>query len=114
MLISDWSSDVCSSDLHAEPLDLTRPPAPVKTAAAAIAVKPMISVPPGSEAIKAVTAPDSIDEAHRLLDAGRNEECVAMCMRLFEQRGLLMYRHLAERRSEERRVGEGWVSKCRY
>src|SRR3546814_1003162 len=74
----------------------------VKTAAAAIAVKPMISVPPGSEAIKAVTAPDSIDEAHRLLDAGRNEECVAMCMRLFEQRGLLMYRHLAERATAAR------------
>src|SRR3546814_3848481 len=108
MRMSDWSSDVCSSDLgrdpafHAEPLDLTRPPAPVKTAAAAIAVKPMISVPPGSEAIKAVTAPDSIDEAHRLLDAGRNEECVAMCMRLFEQRGLLMYRHLAERATAAR------------
>src|SRR3546814_14844870 len=85
MRMSDWSSDVCSSDLgrdpafHAEPLDLTRPPAPVKTAAAAIAVRPMISVPPGSEAIKAVTAPDSIDEAHRLLDAGRNEIGRASC-----------------------------------
>src|SRR3546814_4705110 len=54
---------------HAEPLDLTPPPAPVKTAAAAIAVKPMLSVPPGSAAIKAVPAPDSIDAAQHLLDA---------------------------------------------
>src|SRR3546814_21147637 len=57
---------------HAEPLDLTRPPAPVKTAAAAIAVKPMSSHPPAAEAHKAVTAPGSSEEATRVLDAGTN------------------------------------------
>lgn len=78
---------------RSEPLDLARPPAPsVQAASVPPPAPPAPAAPP-----KAVAVPDSIAEAHRLYDAGRYQECSAMCNRLFEERGLRMYRHLAER-----------------
>jgi len=71
-----------------DPLDLTRPPAPAPTKA-----QPAVRIP----AQGAVSPPDSIGEAYRLFDAGKYNECVEVCERLFAQRGLPMYRELADR-----------------
>ncbi len=40
---------------------------------------------------------DSIASAHRLFADGRFDECVRMCDRLFQSRGLRMYKQLSER-----------------
>jgi hypothetical protein len=76
---------------RSEPLDLARPPSP------GAAPRPAAPAAP-----KPAPVADSIAEAHRLFDAGRHEECMAMCDRLFQARGLRMYRQLSERAAAAR------------
>src|SRR3546814_4238064 len=84
MRISDWSSDVCSSDLQTLPVDASMEGMP------SIAFD-AVFVPGGAESIKALSR-DGV-ALHYVLEA---------------------YKHLkAIGRSEERRVGKECVSTCR-
>src|SRR3546814_12780867 len=108
MRISDWSSDVCSSDLLGEGAPAQRLGALVQEVA---------GLPVGE-----VDAPVAIaaDDAGRHAAQHRLDEAVAV-VELFVrlQQGVLLARtpagHLVEgaRRSEARRVGKECVSKCR-
>src|SRR3546814_14742773 len=96
MRISDWSSDVCSSDLL---LELTLMPGAVR-----------LSEPHAQGLIEHVMV---IDGEMELLVDGR--------WTLLRQRSAVRfaadtphgYRNLTEQRSEERRVGKECVSTCR-
>src|SRR3546814_16351165 len=93
MRISDWSSDVCSSDLIAEfqILELLE-----KVQAAA----------PADPRLRQILRTGGV--GGRFLHAGKGQELA--------ERGLLTGHHHAHAgfRSEERRVGQECVSKCRY
>src|SRR3546814_8806959 len=90
MRISDWSSDVCSSDLHHRRVDLV--------VATARDPHPRVTWhPDGGGRTGPRVDPDQLDgvgaAARHLLTATRVR---------------------AEGRTEELRVGEGWVSTCRF
>src|SRR3546814_13750533 len=91
MRISDWSSDVCSSDLH-DVQDIL---------------------------IVAQHILQRRVERARLILLGRADEFIfeAEAVEKLAQHRIVMMREtfeLAERRSEERRVGKECVSTCRY
>src|SRR3546814_9539631 len=97
MRISDWSSDVCSSDLSASP----RP---------AIAARPAPSH-------RGSARKDRRDQVDYVVWTFKEETVAAayrahleMVMKLADRQ---VGNRLAKRRSEERRVGKGWVSTCR-
>src|SRR3546814_13646917 len=108
MRISDWSSDVCSSDLF-----LREP------AAALGARKPQsefaavqgLADPGRAYQLRAAFGPSEHKQAHVPGTAGR-EEMVRVAKRL--QPGRAGQLVLDARRSEERRVGKECVSPCRY
>src|SRR3546814_13819735 len=95
MRISDWSSDVCSSDLQAAVDRADRDAAPV------------VRVEAGDRGARAVV--------RRLLDAVREHEIAAIDKDAHGEREEQRQheRHLDDRRSEERRVGKARVRTCR-
>src|SRR3546814_20782695 len=92
MRISDWSSDVCSSDLE-RPEQLPEPPVDVAQAI-------VIIVDEAVPAFLVVVAHDAVEEIVESHDRA---------MRLGLGRKVV----LVEARSEERRVGKECVSTCR-
>src|SRR3546814_13681616 len=93
MRISDWSSDVCSSDLARPPDD---GPVDARDVDQALFTRPHRLVRPVGEA---------------LAFAIREEFFIARAA--FEFDGAAPARVLEQRRSEERRVGKECVSTCR-
>src|SRR3546814_21086888 len=97
MRISDWSSDVCSSDLEIV--------AEVPAHAAGIAVLHKENLFVLGEGCRQMAAPvrnDAAAESHGIADA------------LGDKRNVGRRDVDRELRSEERRVGKEWVSTCRY
>src|SRR3546814_11913968 len=100
MRISDWSSDVCSSDLSASLMIIPRPQGRIQSAMTT-AAKPSDPADPAA-------APRS--ELNQ-----RQEQIIA----LVRERGFVAIEALADhfavtpQRSEERRVGKECVSTCR-
>src|SRR3546814_2729593 len=99
MRISDWSSDVCSSDLINNQVGFTTSPQFAR------------SSPYPSDAAKMVQAPI-------LHVNGDDPEAVTFACKLATEYRQTFKRDVVidmwcYRRSEERRVGKGWVSTCR-
>src|SRR3546814_14488351 len=107
MRISDWSSDVCSSDLHGQLLpavepgridrDGQRPPAAHRRAVAKREVGPLIAL----RCDIAVAAIDERDDVGGIIGPAG---CVPERVRCTDDRRV---------RSEERRVGKEGVSTCK-
>src|SRR3546814_15156230 len=95
MRISDWSSDVCSSDLH-----FTQPPPRFSEASL---VKRLEELGIGRPSTYASTIQTLRDRDYVRMEKNRFHA---------EESGRLLTVFL-ERRSEERRVGKEWVSTCR-
>src|SRR3546814_5232852 len=93
MRISDWSSDVCSSDLHYFTDDSVPPP----TGTSFLDRDQLANGPLLDELAQAGFSPAEI---HEIATKGMSDEEVAVLQ------GLM-------RRSEERRVGKECVSTCR-
>src|SRR3546814_11215584 len=93
MRISDWSSDVCSSDLPVEKR------CPFRQAAEAGQME---------EGRAGALAPDAAGMTVHIDGLG-GERGHGLLLGARASRPLSR-----EARSEERRVGEGWVSQCRY
>src|SRR3546814_14596027 len=97
MRISDWSSDVCSSDLLADQL----------------------GVEPGAELRAALEAADAAGLPVLLIDreVGITLRRLTAAVPWWKRPGLiagLMASLLTRERSEESRVGIEWVSTCRF
>src|SRR3546814_14020703 len=102
MRISDWSSDVCSSDLTAVRLGIARE----EQAARGVAVEPVDRERPAFET--ELQQVEMIFEA----DAAVARRTDGKARGLVDDEGLAAEgEHTV--RSEERRVGKGWVSTCR-
>src|SRR3546814_13627725 len=97
MRISDWSSDVCSSDLHSHRIDHAAQPRPVGSDAGLTCDQ--LGLRAEADAVQRAERHDeraSIAEAHRL--ARHGAPATGLCVAA---------------RSEERRVGKECVSTCR-
>src|SRR3546814_10963718 len=110
MRISDWSSDVCSSDLASATVDvevevlvLDR----LVDAVGADGVDRGVQLLAQVIVVLAQRDAGAVTEVLRLAEVGAHELVVLALLGVEEA---ALHRH---RRSEERRVGEEWVSKCR-
>src|SRR3546814_19208756 len=106
MRISDWSSDVCSSDLEPVPHRQRR-------RGRRIHVRPDVGCDGGQVAnddLPGVAAP-AVDQ-HLHLAAAAGGDVARKIRRDVEPRDYLAA--VDQIKSEERRVGTEWVSKCRY
>src|SRR3546814_19896628 len=95
MRISDWSSDVCSSDLFEDRLD-----------------QPLRNIMTPQERLVTMQEGATLDEAQALMHKHRLER-VLIVNDAFELRGLATVKDIVKNRSEERRVGKECVSTCR-
>src|SRR3546814_12745672 len=93
MRISDWSSDVCSSDLSGEKVYLTLKPAPIDTGIVFCRadLDPVVQIPARAENVGETTMSTTLVNGDTKVDT---------------------VEHLL--RSEERRVGKECVSTCSY
>src|SRR3546814_13589613 len=99
MRISDWSPDVCSSDLL--PLTPAASPLGEVLRAAIVAIPHGETASYGQVARAVESGPRAVGQA-----CARNPfPIIVPCHRVLGNGGSL--------RSEERRVGKGWVSTCR-
>src|SRR3546814_12568214 len=99
MRISDWSSDVCSSDLAlADAVEVAETAFEDRLQATRVAATALRA---GIELGKVRTGPEALLEA------------VGLVLGAVEQAALAEDGHPRRDRSEERRVGQEWVSKCR-
>src|SRR3546814_12994105 len=123
MRISDWSSDVCSSDLL-DPKRTNAPAAikgalttPESPARIAKIVVPMafLEVPPKTVRIECRTMAAPTDRLERIMPSGCLEDmrCAPKAVTGVAHRVASLLTAKGSR-SEERRVGEGCVSTCRY
>src|SRR3546814_20241049 len=94
MRISDWSSDVCSSDLVLPPLATPNNPLDVTGAA-------MIEPELIARSLKALAQDPQIAELSFAFDAQPKEDARGCARRFIGQTGA--------GRSEDRRVGKAWV-----
>src|SRR3546814_12464469 len=98
MRISDWSSDVCSSDLASLPAPAARMPSLLQPAQDRLRHRGAILVAVGSR-----TEPDHENIRIRIVE--RNDRVRTRAVEIGAVPGIS---------SEERRVGKEWVSTCRY
>src|SRR3546814_16090549 len=107
MRISDWSSDVCSSDLDGK---LPRHIEPSRRTSDVCDGSRFNANAEGRHAVHVVPAIMVHAEEN---DQFRIERANARARLLEGSENVEHRRALAGRRSEERRVGKGWVSTCR-
>src|SRR3546814_17159458 len=137
MRISDWSSDVCSSDLDSPKVVWVRSLVPKLKNSATLAIRPACSAARGSSImvptmystaipVAACTSPATrsmiafrieISLSVRQRDHHLGHRCgtgrLRRLGRRLEDRAGLHLADLREGRSEERRVGQKWGSTCR-
>src|SRR3546814_12862127 len=95
MRSSDWTSDVCSSDLHSLGLQVVD-----------MVVAEQVERAVDDQVRRAILGRQVLFRGLARADAMREHDVA--------EQHLAVVRILADRRSEERRVGEECVSKCRF
>src|SRR3546814_4742662 len=103
MRISDWSSDVCSSDLALPGHFLLQHPAPVSRNHQRLPMTPSSPQPP---------APSPGAQGAPIVLAFSGGLDTSFCVPWLQERGWAVHTVFADR-SEERRVGKECVSTCR-
>src|SRR3546814_16956270 len=100
MRISDWSSDVCSSDLARRPWSSAVRNLLSRTILAPIVVLCAIWLPPAAAAVDASQAADFLTELQEKAASRLGDASISSAEK-------------EQKRSEERRVGKECVSPCR-
>src|SRR3546814_21186257 len=126
MRISDWSSDVCSSDLIVRACAVARPEGDANAradrqlvAVDLVSIRKPVDQPFAKLDHRLVVVRLAHDDGEFV--AAKTADAVAVVGRLLDPVGDfakklvadLMAQRVVDRRSEERRVGKEWVSPCR-
>src|SRR3546814_20924125 len=107
MRISDWSSDVCSSDLHN--------PAPIKESGVDYPnIVAFLIVGPNGKFVLQGIVPDKLGRGEELEHQVNNASIFFAPRKVVREVEIKdSFASLNRERSEERRVGKEWVRKCR-